>query len=80
VRQKKHFPSLALSLVIDKSGSMLGSKINLALEAASAAVDFLSERDSVEVIAFDDSAHAVVKLTKVEDKKAIIARSPPFRR
>ncbi|HEV8486626.1 MAG TPA: VWA domain-containing protein [Blastocatellia bacterium] len=71
VRQKKHFPSLALALVIDKSGSMLGTKIQLAVEAASAAVDFLSERDSVEVIAFDDSAHAVVKLTKVEDKKAI---------
>ena len=71
VRQKKHFPSLALALVIDKSGSMLGTKIQLALEAASAAVDFLSERDSIEVIAFDDSAHAVVKLTKVEDKKAI---------
>jgi Mg-chelatase subunit ChlD len=71
VRQKKHFPSLALALVIDKSGSMLGMKMNVALEAASAAVEVLSERDSVTVVAFDDSAHEAVKLTKVEDKKAI---------
>jgi Ca-activated chloride channel homolog len=71
VRQKKHFPALAIALVIDKSGSMLGSKIEMALEASSATVDFLSERDSVGVIAFDSDAYAVVNLTKVEDKKAI---------
>jgi Ca-activated chloride channel homolog len=72
VRQKKHFPALAIALVIDKSGSMLGSKIEMALEASSATVDFLSERDSVGVIAFDSDAYAVVNLTKVEDKRAII--------
>ncbi|HJQ27016.1 MAG TPA: VWA domain-containing protein [Blastocatellia bacterium] len=72
VRQKKHFPALALVLVVDKSGSMLGSKIEMALEASSATVDFLSERDSVGVIAFDSDAYAVVNLMKVEDKKAII--------
>lgn len=72
VRQKKHFPSLAIALVVDKSGSMLGSKIEMAAEAASATVDFLSERDSVGVIAFDSEPYGVVPLTKVEDKKAII--------
>jgi Mg-chelatase subunit ChlD len=72
VRQKKHFPSLAIALVIDKSGSMSGMKMQLALEAASATVDFLSERDSVGVVAFDDQAVPVVPLKKVEDKKAII--------
>ena len=72
VRQKKHFPSLAIALVIDKSGSMLGSKMEMALEAASATVDFLSESDSVGVIAFDSETYPVVPLTKVEDKKTII--------
>ncbi|HSE97798.1 MAG TPA: VWA domain-containing protein [Blastocatellia bacterium] len=72
VRQKKHFPSLAIVLVIDKSGSMSGTKMQLALEAGSATVDFLSERDSVGVLAFDDEAVPVVQLKKVEDKKAII--------
>ncbi len=74
VRQKKHFPSLAIALVIDKSGSMSGTKMQLALEAASATVEFLSERDSVGVVAFDSEAHGVVNLTKVEDKQAITDR------
>ena len=72
VRQKKHFPSLALALVIDRSGSMSGGKMQLSIEGASATVEFLSERDSVGVIAFDNEAHPVVKLTRVEDKRAII--------
>jgi hypothetical protein len=50
---------------------MIGTKIEMAQEAASATVDFLSERDSVGVIAFDTDAYPVVNLTKVEDKKAI---------
>ncbi|MEK6322800.1 MAG: VWA domain-containing protein [Acidobacteriota bacterium] len=72
VRQKKHLPSLALALVIDKSGSMEREKMQLTQEAASATVDFLSERDSVGVVAFDSEAYPVVNLTKVEDKRAII--------
>lgn len=72
VRQKKHLPSLAIALVIDKSGSMEGAKMQMTQEAASATVDFLSERDSVGVIAFDSDAYPVVKLTKVEDKRAIV--------
>ena len=76
LRNKKHFPSLALVLVIDRSGSMnerqLGrAKIQLAAEAASAAVDTLSDRDSVGVIAFDDEAHPIVQLTGAENKKPI---------
>jgi len=72
VRQKKHLPSLALALVIDKSGSMAGTKMELTQEAAAATVEFLSERDSVGVIAFDSQPYPVVNLTKVEDKRAII--------
>jgi Ca-activated chloride channel family protein len=72
VRQKKHLPSLALALVIDKSGSMSGQKMRLTQEAASATVQILSDRDSVGVIAFDDAAHSVVDMRKAEDKNAII--------
>lgn len=72
VRQKKHLPSLALVLVIDKSGSMAGTKMQLTQEASFATVDFLSERDSVGVIAFDSQPSPVVDLTKVEDKPAIM--------
>ena len=72
VRQKKHLPSLALALVVDKSGSMSGVKMDLTREAAAATVDFLSDRDSVGVVAFDSQALPVVNITKVEDKKSII--------
>ena len=76
IRNKKHFPALALVLVIDQSGSMnedqLGRrKIELAIEASSAAVEALSERDSAGVIAFESSPHAIVNLERVDDKKAI---------
>lgn len=71
VRQKKHFPSLAIVLVIDRSGSMSGEKMELALEAAYATVEYLSERDSVGVVAFDSTAAPAVALTRVEDKQAI---------
>lgn len=74
VRQKKHFPSLAIALVIDRSGSMSGGKMRLAIEAAVATVEFLAERDSVLVIAFDGEPHTIVDLTNVEDKQSIIGR------
>ena len=74
VRGKKHLPSLALVLVIDKSGSMLGQKMELTKEAAVATVGLMSDRDSVGVIAFDGAAHEIVNLTPAENKDAIKER------
>jgi len=79
VRQKKHLPSLALALVIDKSGSMDGLKMEMTQEASAATVDFMSDRDSVGVIAFDSQASPVVNLTKVEDKRGIIRQIDSIR-
>ncbi|MFV0338340.1 MAG: VWA domain-containing protein [Chthoniobacterales bacterium] len=56
-------PSLALSLVIDRSGSMLGDKIELAKSAAIAAAKLLSPKDFISVIVFDGRAHSVVGIT-----------------
>src|SRR5215471_552622 len=76
VRKKKHFPSLALAIVIDKSGSMNehqgnAVKIELAKEAALAALDSLSERDQACVITFDTEAHIALELTNIDNKRAI---------
>jgi Mg-chelatase subunit ChlD len=76
VRKKKHFPKLALAIVIDKSGSMNehqgnAVKIELAKEAAIAALDSLSERDQACVITFDTEAHLALALTNVDNKLAI---------
>ena len=51
--KEKEKPSLAMVLVIDKSGSMGGEKIELAKEAAKSAIELLGPNDKVGVIAFE---------------------------
>lgn len=76
VAGKMQVPSLALMLVIDRSGSM-GSleqgipKVELAKEAVQLVIDILSERNEIGVIAFDTSFNWVVPLQKVKDKEKI---------
>ena len=76
VRNKLDLPSLALMLVIDKSGSMSDgmfgtTRLELAKEAAMRAAEVLTPNDQVGVIAFDDAAKWVVNLQKAEDVEAI---------
>lgn len=76
VRNKLDMPSLALMLVIDKSGSMSDgmfgtTRLELAKEAAMRAAEVLTPNDQVGVIAFDDAAKWVVNLQKAEDVEAI---------
>jgi Mg-chelatase subunit ChlD len=70
--KEREKPSLAMMLVIDKSGSMGGQKIELAKDAARAAVELLGPRDAIGVIAFDGSAYAVSELRSTSDKGQII--------
>lgn len=70
-KEKEH-PSLAIVLVIDKSGSMSGAPIELAREAAKSSVEVLSARDQVGVIAFDGSAKIVAELTSAAGKNSVI--------
>ncbi|MEM9444318.1 MAG: VWA domain-containing protein [Verrucomicrobiota bacterium] len=53
--KEKEKSTLAMVLVIDKSGSMKGLPIALARQAAKAAVDVLSKHDQIAVIGFDSS-------------------------
>lgn len=76
VENKLDMPSVALVLVIDKSGSMTSgmfgtSRLELAKEAAMRSVEVLTSKDQVGVIAFDDAAKWVVNLQYVEDVAAI---------
>ncbi len=64
----------ALALVIDRSGSMGGDKLELCKSAAIATVDLLQSKDYVAVIAFDSSAHSVVPMTRVTSPAAIAAQ------
>jgi Mg-chelatase subunit ChlD len=71
----------ALMLVIDKSGSMAGDKLESSKAAAVEAVHRLGPMDYVGLIAFDDGHEEVIKLQKVGDQahriKARIKRLGP---
>ena len=70
-RRDEH--SLALSLVIDTSGSMSGPKMALAKEAAKAAADLLADGDLIEVIGFSSTPARIVRL-QAASNRARIAR------
>jgi len=64
----------AIVLVLDRSGSMGGAKIEICKSAAVATVNLLTPKDYVGVIAFDGSAHQVLPITRVTDPDAIASR------
>ncbi|MEM6798505.1 MAG: VWA domain-containing protein [Planctomycetota bacterium] len=71
--KEKEKPSLAMVLVIDKSGSMQGAPIALARQAAKAAAELLSMRDLIGVIGFDGSPRIISELRSAADIDAVQA-------
>ena len=69
--KEKEKPSLAMVLVIDKSGSMTGVPIQLARQAAKAAVELLSPRDSIGVVGFDGQAKVVCDMTSASLRDSV---------
>ena len=63
--------STAVVLIIDKSSSMEGKKIELARLAASGVVDNLRPEDHVGVLIFDNSYQWAVPIRKADDKRTI---------
>lgn len=64
-------PLANVAIVIDKSGSMGGDRIERAKEAAIMAVNTLQSNDIVSVVAFDNTVEVVTPATKVSDKERI---------
>lgn len=69
--RRRDQPALALALVIDRSGSMAGEKIELAKEAARATADLLSADDSLGVIGFDSVPERIVRMQSAGNRVAI---------
>lgn len=62
---------LNLSLVIDRSGSMAGSPLYHALQAAESVVEQMEPTDTLSVVVYDDSVDTPVAPGPVEDKTAL---------
>ncbi len=71
-QKEQEKPSLGLVLLIDKSGSMGGTKIELAKDAAKAAVELLGPNDHIGVIAFDGRPWVVTPMGPVTDRQSIL--------
>jgi Ca-activated chloride channel family protein len=72
--KEKEKPSLAMVLVIDKSGSMGGAKIEMAKEAAKSAIELLGASDKVGVIAFEGETYWVSDVHPCSDKAFVLDR------
>jgi uncharacterized protein YegL len=72
VKGKKEIPSLGLVIVLDRSGSMMGEKFELAKEAAARSVELLREDDTFGFIAFDTEPWTVVETGPIADKKEVM--------
>jgi len=67
-------PPIDLSLVIDRSGSMKGGRLDHAITAAITAMERLRDGDRVSVVAFDQEAQTVVPPTTLDaSSRATIA-------
>lgn len=71
LKGKQEMPSLGLMIVMDRSGSMAGSKLELAKEAAARSVALLREEDTLGFIAFDDRPWVIVETKPIKDKKKV---------
>ncbi|MFT7621076.1 MAG: Ca-activated chloride channel family protein [Myxococcota bacterium] len=68
VEHELETPRLAMVMVIDKSGSMSGKKIELAKKAARMTVMELDKRDRVGIVAFDSGPQKLIKMTRAGSK------------
>lgn len=70
--RRRDQPSLALTLVIDRSGSMNGQKLELAKEAAKATAELLSGDDYISVVGFDTRPERIVRMQSAGNRLRIM--------
>ena len=71
VEDKEEMPGLDMVLVIDRSSSMSGEKLNMAKNAAIQALELLKEDDRLGVVTFDSEYKVELQLTSLAKKDDI---------
>ena len=71
VPDRQEEASLALALVIDRSGSMAGEKLELTKQAARATAEALPPSDQIAVVVFDSQSQPVVQLQRAANRQRI---------
>ena len=74
IEQPEQRAPVNIALVLDKSGSMNGRKLQQAKKAAIMAIKRLGPGDIVSVVAYDNTTEVLVPATEVVDKRAITER------
>lgn len=69
----KDQPDVAVVVVMDKSGSMQGQRIEMAKESARATAEALSPQDYIAVVAFDSEATVYVRPQRATNRMRISA-------
>lgn len=62
-----------LAIVLDKSGSMQGEKIQRACDAAIDAIGLLNGDDIVSIVTYDSTVNVLVPATKLTDRETVIS-------
>ncbi len=73
IKDKKERTPVNVSIVLDRSSSMYGSKIFRAKQAAKMAIDRLHREDIVSIVTYSSTVSVIVPATKVRDKEMIHA-------
>lgn len=68
-------PALNVALVLDRSGSMGGSKLRLAKQAVGQAIAVLDERDRLAVVCYDNEVDTILGSTKAGAEAKALANS-----
>jgi Ca-activated chloride channel homolog len=71
--EQKEEATLALGLIIDRSGSMSGPKMDLTKEAARGAAELMNPQDLITVVTFDSQAQMVVRLQPASNRQRILS-------
>jgi Ca-activated chloride channel family protein len=69
LKSEKDRAPLNIALVIDRSGSMQGKKIERAKDAAILALRRLNSKDIVSVVVFDKAIDVLIPATKISDRE-----------